>query len=168
MVPGPVKARRADKKNRQPAPKRDRRADGGGVNQHPDPGDTNDLRMIHFGNEGGFLRVQPPTGIEQHQFQACRHVDQAGEIGDPFREDRRTHQLDFRIAADNDRVGMVPCVTPAPGIRVPDHAEACHLINGVVEPSGLECRLVPAFMPARIHRRSIKNAIGKKARQSQP
>ena len=155
MVPGAIEARRAYQKQRQPALHHHSRADGGGIDQHPDPGDPHHLVMLAVRDIGGFLRIKPARGVDQHQPQPRRDVQKPEEVGHEPGEFRRSHQLYFGIAADDDGVGMMPRVAPSPGMRIADHAETGDLIDNVVHPACLEGCLVAAFMPAGIHRRAV-------------
>ena len=78
------------------------------------------------------------------------------------------HQLNFRIAANNDRVGMVAHMAPLPSHGVTDHAEAGDLINDAVHPASLERGAVAAFVPARVHRRATKHAVSQPERRAPP
>ena len=81
---------------------------------------------------------------------------------------RRAHHGDFRIAADDDGVGVVPRVAPAPGHRVAHNHEAGKLVDGVVHPLRLERRAVAAFVPARVRRGTVEHPIDEEEGDAPP
>ena len=124
--------------------------------------------MLAVRDIGGFLRIKPARGVDKHQPQPRQNVQKPKEIGHKPGEFRRSHQLYFWIAPDDDGVGMVPRMAPPPGVRIAHHAETGDLIDEIIHPSGLEGGLVATFMPSGIHRRAIEHAIGEEKRHRQP
>ena len=73
----------------------------------------------------------------------------------------RTGHLDFRVAADDDGVAVMPVMAPAPDHGFAHHHERGDLIQRGVHPVGLECRAVPALVPSRIRTRAVEHGIDK-------
>ena len=81
---------------------------------------------------------------------------------------RRTHDGDLGVAADDDRVGVVARMAPAPGDRIAHQHEAGDLVDDVVHPARLEGGAVAAFVPARVARRAVEHAVDEEERHAPP
>ena len=81
---------------------------------------------------------------------------------------RRPHDRDLGIAADDDGVGVVARVAPAPGHRIAHDHEAGDLVDDVVHPLRLEGGAVAAFVPARVARRAVEDAVDEEERHAPP
>src|SRR6185312_4895807 len=80
----------------------------------------------------------------------------------------RPRHRDLRVAADDDGVGVMAGMAPAPHRRLAQHHEAGDLIDEVVHPARAEGGAMAAFMPARIRGGTVEHAIGEKERQAPP
>ena len=66
------------------------------------------------------------------------------------------------------RVGVVARMAPAPGRRLAQHHEGGDLVDRVVHPARLEGGAVAAFVPARVGRRAVEDAVGDEAGDGPP
>ena len=82
-----------------------------------------------------------------YRLDAARQVKQRQEQADKV---RRPGRDDLRVAADDDGVGMVARVAPAPDGRLAQQEERRKIVNDAVDPLGLERCAVAALMPARV------------------
>ena len=126
------------------------------------------LPALDLGDVLAFLRCKSPNRVEQHPAELAHpeidveYVEQnGGDVG-------RAGRVDFRIAPDDDRVGMMARVTPPPGRWLPHHEEGCDLVDDVVHPRGLESSAMAAFVPARIRSRRVERAIDEEGGESPP
>ena len=90
------------------------------------------------------------------------------DVGSKPQQRRRPHRGDLRVAADDDGVGVVAGMAPAPDRRLAHDHETGELIDGVVHPARLERRAVAAFVPARIGRRTVEHAVADEERHRPP
>lgn len=81
------------------------------------------------------------------------------EPEEELHEFRRTRNLNLRIAADDDRVAVVPGVTPAPDHRFAHDHERRDLVEEIVQQIRAESRAVPSLMPTRVRRRGVKHRV---------
>ncbi len=79
----------------------------------------------------------------------------------------RVHR-DFRVAPNDDRVGVMPRMAPSPGCGFAQNHERSHFIDNIVHPSRFEGGAMTAFMPARIRAGTIEHAINYEGRHAQP
>ena len=69
---------------------------------------------------------------------------------------------------NDDRVGMMASVTPAPGGGFAQHHERSQFVEGVIHPVGFESRAMTGFMPARVGYRGVQDTINSKRDHSPP
>ena len=93
------------------------------------------------------LLAQRVNEYMAYRFDAARKVEQRQEQVEKV---WRPGRDDLRVAADDDGVGMVARVAPAPDSRLAQQEERRKIINDVVDPPGLERCAVAALMPARV------------------
>ena len=89
-----------------------------------------------------------PDGVAQHVRHAMPGIEDADEAESSPQQVRRPHDGDLGVAADDDGVGVVAGVAPAPGHRIAHDHEAGDLVDHVVHPLRLERGAVAAFVPA--------------------
>jgi hypothetical protein len=103
---------------------------------------------------------------------ACRFACQASSRPKKFssrtQQIRRAHDRYLGIAADDDGVGVVAGMAPAPGHRIAHDHEAGDLVDRVVHPRRLEGGAVAAFVPARVGGRTVEHAIDEEERHAPP
>ncbi|MNP37524.1 hypothetical protein D3C76_1309790 [compost metagenome] len=127
-----------------------RRAKDNGVNHQPDTGRQEHLGPFGLRDERLFLGTHFANRVPAHtphRFQQQRDLEQAQQHHE---QARWTRFDDFRIAADDDGVGMVPGMAPAPHMGLEHAHEARHLVERIIHPAGLEGGAVNGFMPARV------------------
>ena len=168
MVPGAVDARQADQHQRQPRAHVERQCNGDGVDGRPDTGDADRLRPLLLGNEGLLGRADDAGGVAQHVAHCVPDIAHAEEGQHHAHEIRRPHDRYFGIATDDDGVGVVAGMAPAPGDRVAHDHEAGDLIDHVVHPLRAEGGAMAAFVPARIRRRAVEHTVGEEEWHAPP
>src|SRR5580692_11555229 len=148
VMPGAIERRQADKHERQDASKIYRPTDEDDIDQDMGARDPIDLGPLRLGDKrllvGGKLadRVERDLrDIGLRLLDAEEHQENVAQNG----WSRRHH---LWIAANDDRVGMMPRVAPAPYGRLAQHHEAGDLIDHLIHPASLEGGAVPAFVPA--------------------
>ena len=107
-----------------------------------------------------------------------RVADDAGQLqeaalqveeGEPDLEEARRSRLhDLGVAADDDRVGMVSAVAPAPDGGPAQHHERGQLVERVGHPAGPERRAVAGLVPARVGGAAIEHAVDGERRHRPP
>ena len=138
------------------------------IYRHPDPRHADCLGAFHLGDEGLFRRTDVAERIADHVAHGAPGVEDAEEIERDAQQVRRPHDGDFGVKPDDDRVGVVARVAPAPGDGIAHDHEAGELVDRVVHPARLEGGAVAAFVPARIRRRAVEHAVGKEERHAPP
>src|SRR5215472_14591907 len=83
-------------------------------------------------------------------------------------EVRRAGYSNFRVAADDDGVRMMARVAPAPGSGFAHNHEGSNLVNDIIHPCGAKRGAVTAFVPARVGRRAVEQAVRNKTRHTPP
>ena len=78
------------------------------------------------------------------------------------------HPGNFGIAADDDRIGVVAGMAPAPVDRVAHHLKRRNLIDHVIHPRGAKRGAMAAFMPARVAGRAIDDTVSQPERHRPP
>src|SRR5258708_1520538 len=118
------------------------------MDHQPEPGDHIDPRALHLWNEGHFLCRQATEGVADDVLDCRDGVLDRENVENHAADIRRAHGNDLGIASDDDRVGMVARMAPAPDRRLAHDHETRYLVNRVVHPPSLECGPMSAFMPA--------------------
>src|SRR6185437_16128210 len=72
------------------------------------------------------------------------------------------------VAADDDGVGVVARMAPAPDSRFAHDHETGDLVDRVVHPARLEGGAVAAFVPAAVGRAAIEHAVADEERHAPP
>ena len=168
MMPRAIEPGQTDQHQRQERSGQDRRQQCRGIDRQPDPRHTSHPGAVRRAGIGRLIRGQPPAGVQDHPTRQFPHVEDAKEVQPDPHQIRRAHRHDLGIAPDNDGIGMVPHMARPPGIGVPHLHEARDMVGDRVHPRGLEGRLVPAFMPARVRGRSVKHTVGQPERRGPP
>ena len=148
VMPGAVEARQPDQHQRQQRSHGDGERDRRDIDRRPDPRDADRLGSLHLGNEGFFLGADVAHRVADHVAHGAPRVEDAEEIEHDARQVRRPHDGDFRIKPDDDRIGMMARMAPAPGDGIAHDHEAGELVDRVVHPACLEGGAVTAFVPA--------------------
>ncbi len=165
MMPGAIEAGQADEHQRQDGAHRNRRRDRGDIDGKPDARDADGLRLLHLRNEGFLFRADDAGGVAQHVDHGMPDIEKAEEVQDQPQQIRRAHHGNLGVTADDDRVGVMARMAPAPGHRIAHDHEAGDLIDRIVHPARLEGRAVAAFVPAAIGGRAVEHPIGEEERQ---
>ena len=97
-----------------------------------------------------------------------RHIDQAEEVGEDLGEPGRPHRHDLRVAPDDQGVGVVPGMAPAPDGGLAHDHERRDVVDDIVHPAGPKRGAVPALVPARIRSRAVQDAVAEEERRSYP
>ena len=115
-----------------------------------------------------FLLGEPPRGVAGHADRGVPCVAEPDDVDEQLGRVGRAHGRDLAVAADDDRVGVVARVAPAPERRLLDVHERRHLIEHIVDPGGLEGGAVSALVPARVGRRPVEHAVDDEERHGEP
>src|ERR1700745_300313 len=75
---------------------------------------------------------------------------------------------DLRITPDNDGVGVVAAMTPAPNGRLSQNQEAGDLVDDIVHPAGAKGGAVTALVPTRVRGAAVEHAVGDEDRHGPP
>ena len=86
------------------------------VDRQPDARDAEDLRPLHLRHEGLLLLRQPAEGVQHDVLDRDERLLIAKKLSSDAGDVRRAHRGDLRVAADDDRVGVVARVAPAPDV----------------------------------------------------
>ena len=114
------------------------------------------------------LRVQAPEDVGGVLAHLGDEGPQGEELGDDVAPTDRPLERDLRVAAHDERVGVVAVVAPAPGDGLAQVHERRDLVHGVVEPPGAEGRAVPALVPARVGDRPVERPVDEARRDRPP
>ena len=106
------------------------------------------LFVLHRGDEGLFFSRQPAGGVKEEVLESRDAGLDGEEVQHPTEQIRRTVHGDLGVEAYDDRVGMMPRMTPAPNGGFAQHHEGRDIVDGVVHPARLERRAMAAFVPA--------------------
>ncbi len=99
-------------------------------------------------NEGRFLRREPAAGMDHQLAKRSGAALQREQVEQQAEQMGRSLHGDLRVAPDDDGVGVMPGVAPAPDFRLAHDHEAGELIDRIVHPACLEGGAMAAFMPA--------------------
>src|SRR5262249_18822264 len=80
----------------------------------------------------------------------------------------RARHSNFRVATDDDSVGMMAGVGPAPGRGFAGDHEGRDFVNHIVHPDCAKGGAVSAFVPARIGGRTVEKAVSDKKWRTPP
>ena len=138
------------------------------INQSPDPRNSINPGPFRVGNIRCLLRCEPAKAMPDDFFEFLRPAFQAEKTQQDARHIRRPRHGDFRIAPDDDRVGVMPHVAPPPRRGLAQHHERSHFIDDVVHPRRFEGGAMAALVPARVRAGTIKDAVNEKGRQTPP
>ena len=95
--------------------------------------DADHLRPLHLRDEGLLAGTEVAAGVAEHVGDGeAEDVDDAQEIEDDADEVGRPHDVDLRVAADDDGVGVVARMAPPPGHGIAHDHEAGDLVDGPV------------------------------------
>src|SRR3954452_3174807 len=115
--------------------------------------------MLHFRNEAFFLFRQPAEGMADNAPQFLKAARDVEEVQEHLKEVRRPVSDDLTVATDDDGVGVMPAVAPAPDRRLLQDHEARDLVDHVIVPARLEWCAMAAFVPARVRGAAVEDAI---------
>src|ERR1700687_1828818 len=105
--------------------------------------------------------------MQRNALDLDRAAVQIQEIASNLQQVGWARDLNLRVVINNDGVGVMPGVAPAPQARFTDSHEGRNLVEEFVEWAGLECGAVLALMPARIARR-VDGSVEQERRQCPP
>ena len=146
--PGPVERRQPDEQegddraDRQ-RPHHDAAEDGEGRPRLP-----HHVTELVVGDEVASVVVDRPGGVAGHPPEHLRAVDEVEQVRQNRAPLERPRQQDLRVAPDDDRVGVVADVRPAPHRRLTQEHERREVVDRIVGPPGAERRPVAALVPA--------------------
>ena len=120
------------------------------MDHQPDAGGAVDLRAFHLGNEVCLVRRELSESVTDDALDGAPDLRHGEKHADHLEDHGRPHHSDLRVTADNNGVGVVARMAPAPDSRFTHDHEAGQLVDRVVHPRGLECRSVTALMPTRV------------------
>ena len=129
---------------------------------------TKTFRVLHLRDEAFFLFRQPAEGVADDAAQFLKAARDVEEVQEHLNEIRRPVGDDFTVAADDDGVGVMPAVAPAPDRRLLQDHEARDLVDHVIVPARLERRAVAAFVPAGIRCAAVEDAVDDEDRDGGP
>ena len=167
--PATVEARQPDVDQRQPRSEVDGERDHEEVDR--DPGARLAIRRVGARSSGmnvASSAVSRPAACRMHTHDHVNGVPDADDIEHQPQGIGRAHREDLAVAADDDRVGVVPGVAPAPERRLLHVHERRQLVERVVEPGRPECRPVSGLVPAGIRYRSVQNPVARGRRARTP
>ncbi len=98
----------------------------------------------------------------------ARHISEAQDVEQESPQVRRAHRRDLPISPNDDRVGVVAGVTPAPEGRFLRVHERRDLVQRVIEPRRPERGPVAALVPARVRHRPIQHGVAEEERGGDP
>ena len=126
------------------------------------------LVLLHLGDEALLVGREAAERVAHQRRQRIAEIEDAGEGECRAQQVRRTHHGDLGVAADDDRVGVVAGMAPAPGHRIAHQHEAGDLVDDVVHPARAEGGAMAAFVPARVAGGAVEHAVDEEERHAPP
>ncbi len=126
------------------------------------------LVLFHLGHVAFLVRRQLAERLAHQCRKRIAKVEDTGEGECGAQQVRRAHHGDLGIAPDDDGVGVVAGMTPAPGHRIAHQHEAGDLVDDIVHPARAEGGAMAAFVPARVAGGAVEHAVDEEERHAPP